>query len=114
MRLKNYNITELQKSHEVGIDLGLLKKSLLKTSKIILTCSNSLARQFSSMFHAKCLLPRLSNMATMAVMAAWLTLQLWQHGSYASIASTAALPVQQHCQYSSIASTAVALQAWQH
>jgi hypothetical protein len=37
-----------------GIHLGLLKKALLKTSKIILMCSNSLARQFSSMFHAKC------------------------------------------------------------
>ena len=44
---------------EVGIDLGLLKKALLKTSKSVLMCSNSLARQFSSMFHAKCLLPRL-------------------------------------------------------
>ena len=41
---------------EVGIDLGLLKKALLKTSKIVLMYSNSLARQFSSMFHAKCLL----------------------------------------------------------
>ena len=47
---------------EVGIDLGLLKKALLKTSKIILMCSNSLARQFSSMFHAKCLLPRLDEL----------------------------------------------------
>ena len=47
---------------EVGIDLGLLKKALLKTSKIILMCSNSLARQFSSMFHAKCLLPRLNRL----------------------------------------------------
>ena len=47
---------------EVGIDLGLLKKALLKTSKIILMCSNSLARQFSSMFHAKCLLPRLDKL----------------------------------------------------
>ena len=36
-----------------------LKKILLKTSKIVLMYSNSLARQFSSMFHAKCLLPRL-------------------------------------------------------
>ena len=44
---------------EVGIDLGLLRKALLKTSKSVLMCSNSLARQFSSMFHAKCLLPRL-------------------------------------------------------
>ena len=44
---------------EVGIDLGLLKKALLKTSKIVLMYSDSLARQFSSMFHAKCLLPRL-------------------------------------------------------
>ena len=47
---------------EIGIDLGLLKKALLKTSKIILVCSNSLARQFSSMFHAKCLLPRLNRL----------------------------------------------------
>ena len=47
---------------EIGIDLGLLKKALLKTSKIILMCSNSLARQFSSMFHAKCLLPRLDKL----------------------------------------------------
>ena len=47
---------------EVGIDLGLLKKALLKPSKIILICSNSLARQFSSMFHAKCLLPRLDKL----------------------------------------------------
>ena len=46
---------------EVGIDLGLLKKVLLKTSKIILMCSNSLAGQFSSMFHTKCLLTRLDN-----------------------------------------------------
>ena len=45
---------------KVGIDLGLLKKALLKTSKIIFLCSNSLARQFSSVFHAKCLLPRQS------------------------------------------------------
>ena len=37
---------------ELGIVLGLLKKTLLKTS-------NSLARHFSSMFHGKCLLPRL-------------------------------------------------------
>ena len=44
---------------EVSIDLGLLKKSLLKTSKIVLLYSNSLARHFSSMVHAKCLLPRL-------------------------------------------------------
>ena len=44
---------------EVGIDLGLLKKALLKTSKIVLMYTNSLARQFSSMFHTKCLLPRL-------------------------------------------------------
>ena len=47
---------------EVGIDLGLLKKALLKTSKIVLMYSNSLARQFSSMFHAKCLLPRLDRL----------------------------------------------------
>ena len=47
---------------EVGIDLGLLKKTLLKTSKIILMYSNSLARHFSSMFHAKCLLPRLDRL----------------------------------------------------
>jgi len=47
---------------EVGIDLGLLKKALLKTSKIILMCSNSLARQFSYMFHAKCLLPSLDKL----------------------------------------------------
>ena len=47
---------------EVGIDLGLLKKALLKTSKIILMCSNSLARRFFSMFHAKCLLPRLDRL----------------------------------------------------
>ena len=47
---------------EVGIDLGLLKKALLKTSKIVLMYSNSLARQFSSMFHAKCLLPRLDEL----------------------------------------------------
>ena len=44
---------------EVSIDLGLLKKSLLKTSKIVSMYSNSLTRHFSSMFHAKCLLPRL-------------------------------------------------------
>ena len=42
---------------EVSIDSGLLKKSLLKTSKIVLKYSNSLARHFSSMVHAKCLLP---------------------------------------------------------
>ena len=47
---------------EVGIDLGLLKKALLKTSKIVFMHSNSLARQFSSMFHAKCLLPRLDEL----------------------------------------------------
>ena len=47
---------------EIGIDLGLLKKALLKTSKIILMCSNSLARQFSSIFQAKCLLPRLDKL----------------------------------------------------
>ena len=44
---------------EVGIVLGLLKKALLKTSKIVLMYSNSLASQFSSMLHAKCLLTRL-------------------------------------------------------
>ena len=38
---------------EVGIVLGLLKKTLLKTSKIVLMYSNSLARNFSPMFHAK-------------------------------------------------------------
>ena len=47
---------------EVGIVLGLLKKTLLKTSKIDLMYSNSLARHFSSMFHAKCLLPRLDRL----------------------------------------------------
>ena len=47
---------------EVSIDLGLLKKSLLKTSKIVLLYSNSLARHFSSMVHAKCLLPRLDRL----------------------------------------------------
>ena len=47
---------------EVGIVLGLLKKTLLKTSKIILMYSNSLTRHFSSMFHAKCLLPRLDRL----------------------------------------------------
>ena len=47
---------------EVGIDLGLLKKSLLKTSKVVLMYSNSLARHFSSMFHAKCLLTRLDRL----------------------------------------------------
>ena len=49
---------------EVGIDLGLLKKALLKTSKIVLMYGNSLARQFSSMFHSKCLLPRLDRLLT--------------------------------------------------
>ena len=39
---------------EVDIDFGLLIKALLKTRKSVLMCSNSLARQFSSMFHAKC------------------------------------------------------------
>ena len=38
---------------EVGIVLGLLKKTSLKTS---------LARHFSSMFHAKFLLPRLDRL----------------------------------------------------
>ena len=47
---------------EVGIVLGLLKKTLLKTSKIVLVYSNSLARHFSSMFHAKCLLLRLNRL----------------------------------------------------
>ena len=47
---------------EVGIDLGLLKKASLKTSNNILMCSNSLARQLSSMFHAKCLVPRLDKL----------------------------------------------------
>ena len=47
---------------EVSIDLGLLKKSLLKTSKNVLMYSNSLARHFSSMFHAKCLPPRLDRL----------------------------------------------------
>jgi hypothetical protein len=47
---------------EVGIVLGLLKKTLLKTSKIDVMYSNSLARHFSSIFHAKCLLPRLDRL----------------------------------------------------
>ena len=47
---------------EVSIDLGLLKKSLLKTSKIVLMYSNSLAIHFSSMVHAKYLLPRLDRL----------------------------------------------------
>ena len=47
---------------EVSINLGLLKKSLLKTSKIVLMYSNSLAIHFSSMVHAKCLLPRLDRL----------------------------------------------------
>ena len=47
---------------KVGIDLGLLKKALLKASKIALMYSNSLARPFSSMFHTKCLLPRLDRL----------------------------------------------------
>ena len=47
---------------EVSIVIGLLKKTLLKTSKIVLMYSNSLARHFSSMFHAKCLLPRLDRL----------------------------------------------------
>ena len=42
--------------------LGLLKKALLKTSKIVLMYSNSLTRHFSSMFHAKCLLSRLDRL----------------------------------------------------
>ena len=41
---------------------GTWKKPLLKTSKIDLMYSNSLARHFSSMFHAKCLLPRLDRL----------------------------------------------------
>ena len=44
---------------EVGIDLGLLKKTLLKTSKKFLMYSNSLETHFSSISNAKCLLPRL-------------------------------------------------------
>ena len=47
---------------EVGIDLGLLKKALLKTSKIVLMYSNSVARHFSSRVHAKCFLPRLNRL----------------------------------------------------
>ena len=47
---------------EVGIELGLLKKALLKTSKIVFMYSNSLARHFSSMVHAKYLLPRLDRL----------------------------------------------------
>ena len=47
---------------EVGIDLGLLKKTLLKTSKIVLMYSNSLERHFSSISNAKCLLPRLDRL----------------------------------------------------
>ena len=47
---------------EIGINLGLLKKTLLKTSKMVLVYSNSLARYFSSVFHAKCLLPRLDRL----------------------------------------------------
>ena len=47
---------------EVGIDLGLLKKTLLKTSKIILMYSNSLARHFSPMFHTKCFLSMLDRL----------------------------------------------------
>ena len=47
---------------EVSIELWLLKKSLLKTSKIVLMYSNSLAIHFSSMVHAKCLLPRLDRL----------------------------------------------------
>ena len=47
---------------EVSIDLGLLKKSLLKTSKIVLMYSNSLLRHFSSMVHAKCLLPNIDRL----------------------------------------------------
>ena len=38
------------------------EKTLLKTSKIVLMYSNSLARHFSSKFHAKCLLPRLDRL----------------------------------------------------
>ena len=47
---------------EVGIGLVLLKKALLKTSKIVLMYSNSLGRQFSSMFHAESLLPMLDKL----------------------------------------------------
>ena len=38
------------------------EKKLLKTSKIVLMYSNSLARHFSPMFHAKCLLPKLDKL----------------------------------------------------
>ena len=47
---------------EVSIVLGLLKKTLLKTSKIDLMYSNSLTRHFSSIFHSKCLLQRLDRL----------------------------------------------------
>ena len=47
---------------EVGIVLGILKKKLLKTSNTVLMHNNSLARHFSSMFYAKCLLPRLDEL----------------------------------------------------
>ena len=47
---------------EVSIVIGLLKKTLLKTSIIVLMYSNSIARHFSSMFLAKCLLPRLDRL----------------------------------------------------
>ena len=46
---------------EVSIDLGLLKKSLLKTNKIVLMYSNSLLRHFSSMVHAKLYIPSTLN-----------------------------------------------------
>ena len=47
---------------ELGIVLGILKKKLLKTSNTVLMLSNSPARHFSPMFHAKCLLPRLDKL----------------------------------------------------
>ena len=66
---------------EVGIVLGLLKKPLLKTSKTVLVYSNSLARHFSSMFHAKCLLLRLDisklcNQVPSLSLSRWRTLTL--------------------------------------
>ena len=47
-------------SLEVGIVLGILKK-LLKTSNTVLMHRNSIERHFSTMFHAKNLLPWLDN-----------------------------------------------------
>ena len=38
------------------------EKKLLQISKIVLTYSNSLARHFSPLFHAKCLLPGLNKL----------------------------------------------------